>query len=91
MITAVSYDIVDNRRRRRLSNLLEQFGVRVQKSVFELNLEEKDLPRLVSRIEKTIDPAEDSVRIYRLTKETVKLSLWLGLKVEVHDKGYYLV
>ena len=91
MITAVSYDIVDNRRRRRMSKLLDQFGVRIQKSVFELDLEEKDLPRLLKRIENTIDPVEDSVRIYRLTSETLKMSLWVGLKVEVYEKGYYLV
>jgi CRISPR-associated protein Cas2 len=91
MITAVSYDIVDNRRRRRMSKLLGQFGVRIQKSVFELDLEEKDLPRFVRRIEKTIDPAEDSVRIYRLTSEALKLSLWVGLNVEVHEKGYYII
>ena len=90
MITAVSYDIVDNRRRHRLSKLLERFGSRVQKSVFEMDLEDKELPRLIQKIEKLIDPSKDSVRIYRLDIQSVKLSVWIGQRIEVFEKGYYL-
>ncbi|MBN2032707.1 MAG: CRISPR-associated endonuclease Cas2 [Deltaproteobacteria bacterium] len=90
MITAVAYDIIDNRRRQRLSKLLGQYGQRVQKSVFEMDLEDKQLPSLIRKIEKSIDLSEDSVRIYRLPADAIQLSLWLGRKVEVSEKGYYI-
>lgn len=90
MITVISYDIVHNRRRRQLAKLLERYGERVQKSVFEMILEEKELPALVRKIERLIKKEEDSVRIYRLPADAVRLSLWIGVKVEVSDPDYYL-
>lgn len=90
MITVISYDIVHNRRRRQLAKLLERYGERVKKSVFEMILEEKELPALVRKIERLIKKEEDSVRIYRLPADAVRLSLWIGVKVEVSDPDYYL-
>lgn len=90
MMTVISYDIVHNRRRRQLAKLLARYGERVQKSVFEMFLEEKDLPVLMKRIERLIKKEEDSVRIYRLPADAVRLSLWIGLKVEVSDPDYYI-
>lgn len=90
MITVVSYDVVDNHRRRHLAKLLERYGERVQKSVFEMVLEEKELTGLVKRIERVIKKEEDSVRIYRLPADAVRLSLWIGVRVEVTDRDYYL-
>jgi CRISPR-associated protein Cas2 len=90
MITVVSYDVVDNRRRQSLAKLLERYGERVQKSVFEMVLEEKELAGLVRRIERLIKKEEDSVRIYRLPADAVRLSLWIGVRVEVTDRDYYL-
>lgn len=90
MLTVVSYDIIDTRRRTRLARLLLTYGTRVQKSIFEMYLEEKELPVLIKRIERLISPEKDSVRIYRLPKNAVRASLWLGQRVEVVDESYYL-
>jgi CRISPR-associated protein Cas2 len=90
MITVVSYDVTDNRRRQSLAKLLERYGERVQKSVFEMVLEEKELAGLVRKIERLIKKEEDSVRIYRLPADAVRLSLWIGVRVEVTDRDYYL-
>lgn len=49
---------------RRVARLCEGFGTRVQKSVFELVLNDDHMVRLRAELENVIDPAADSVRIY---------------------------
>ena len=66
MLILVSYDIPDDRRRTRLAHTLKDFGQRVQYSVFECLLAEDEVAHLSARVAKLTDPAEDSVRIYRL-------------------------
>lgn len=61
------YDIASNRRRARVSDLLLDFGPRVQQSVFELDVtHDRDLEILRSNIANLIDPSEDQVRLYQL-------------------------
>ncbi|MFE2498823.1 CRISPR-associated endonuclease Cas2 [Streptomyces scopuliridis] len=54
------------RRLRRVAKLCEGHGLRVQKSVFEIVAGDKDLLRLLNRIDNIINADRDSVRIYRL-------------------------
>ncbi len=61
----VIYDIVDNKRRRKMVKFLEKYGLRVQKSAFEMILDSKKYDRLIGGIPKLIEP-EDNVRVYRL-------------------------
>jgi len=61
----VSYDISDNRTRARLAHLLEGYGQRVQYSVFELWLTEKELDKLRPRLADAVE-AEGTVRLYSL-------------------------
>ena len=39
----ISYDITDNKQRSRLANILLDYGDRMQKSVFEADLDDKNL------------------------------------------------
>lgn len=66
MFYLVSYDIVDDKRRVKLSKTLKDFGDRIQLSVFECLLTDDLAMRMVERIEDIIDNEKDSVRIYRL-------------------------
>jgi len=59
------YDIVDNKRRYRFVKFVEKFGFRVQKSAFEMIIDEQVYSRLVAGIPRIIEP-EDNVRVYRL-------------------------
>lgn len=43
MLTLVTYDVGDRRALRRTAKLLNTFGTRVQKSVFECHLSERQL------------------------------------------------
>ncbi|AEE15333.1 CRISPR-associated protein Cas2 [Thermodesulfobium narugense DSM 14796] len=64
----ISYDVVEDRKRYKIAKLLEGKGTRVQKSVFECYLTEKELIKLNKEIMKKINPETDSVRIYLLCK-----------------------
>ncbi len=61
----VIYDIVDNKRRYKFVKFIEKFGIRVQKSAFEMILSESVYMRLIAGIPRFIEP-EDNVRVYRL-------------------------
>ena len=48
----VSYDIVSDKRRRKIAGILENYGKRVQYSVFECDLDEKRYQKLYEEISK---------------------------------------
>jgi len=62
----IAYDISDNRKRTRFHKFLKEFGLNTQKSVFECDLDRQGIQTVVSCAQKLIDPATDSVRIYRV-------------------------
>jgi|YNPNPStandDraft_1061719.scaffolds.fasta_scaffold410426_1 CRISPR-associated protein Cas2 len=64
--TVIAYDIVDDKRRLRVMKAVENFGDRVQDSVYEVLLERPVFERLRRRIADLIDPQEDTVRYYHL-------------------------
>ncbi len=66
MFYSICYDISDDHRRLKIAKLLEDFGERVQYSVFEANLEREQLERLRRMAMSILDPEEDFLRIYPL-------------------------
>lgn len=54
------------RRLRRVAKTCEGYGLRVQKSVFEVVADEKDILRLLDKIDHIINAETDSIRLYRL-------------------------
>jgi CRISPR-associated protein Cas2 len=60
----VSYDIADDRRRNAVAKILEDFGTRVQESVFDCLLEEIALLDLKERLGAVMDRDLDSIRFY---------------------------
>ncbi len=73
MFVVICYDVSTiskegRRRLRTVAKTCENWGQRVQKSVFECNLSEVHFERLLQTLKKIMDAEEDSLRIYRLTK-----------------------
>jgi CRISPR-associated protein Cas2 len=73
MEVLVAYDVstesrAGRRRLRRVAKACEGYGQRVQQSVFECALTEVQLERLLRRLLAEIEPAEDSLRVYRLVE-----------------------
>lgn len=77
----VAYDIPDDSRRLAVANALEDFGDRVQRSVFEVRFADDDeLELLLARLVREIEPAEDKIRLYPLCEGCRHKALDLGLK-----------
>jgi len=72
----VVYDIISNKRRLKLSKLLEGFGVRVQRSCFEIDLERASYQILIRELEYFYDPSElDNIIVYVGNREeTLRLN-----------------
>jgi CRISPR-associated protein Cas2 len=65
----VSTEIIAGRRRlRKVAQVCQDFGQRVQKSVFECAVNEEQFEEVVRRLLDIINKAEDSLRVYRLTE-----------------------
>ena len=62
------YDVASNKARRRMAELLEDKGTRVQKSVFEVRCSLEKAEGLLQRLSAERCPG-DSVRMYCLTEE----------------------
>ncbi|MGQ9546583.1 MAG: CRISPR-associated endonuclease Cas2 [Dehalococcoidia bacterium] len=65
MFVVVCYDIPDDRRRNRVGKILEGFGTRVQRSVFECDLQQKHILKLKEKLTKVVK-GDDSLRYYYL-------------------------
>lgn len=79
MLILVTYDVSTaekpgKRRLRRVARVCEDYGVRVQKSVFECQVGQKEWVQLRACLLKEIKAEEDSLRFYFLD-ETAKLKI----------------
>ena len=91
MDVLVAYDIADTEgagasRLRRVAQVCEKYGQRVQFSVFECRLSPERLARMIGDVEDVIDSDEDSVMVYRFSGQIGDARLRLGRK-QVHEIG----
>ncbi len=75
MLIIVTYDVstetaAGRRRLRRVAKTCESMGQRVQKSVFECQVNEMQYEQLIRDLLAEIDETEDSLRFYRITEPT---------------------
>ena len=61
----IIYDIIDNKRRIRLSKYLQGFGFRIQKSAFEALIHERVYRKMLSGLEQYVTE-DDNIRVYRI-------------------------
>lgn len=87
----VAYDIADKRRLRRVAKLMERFGVRVQKSVFECALPPAAVAQMVDGATKLIDPDVDGIRIYPLQANSLQKLTLLGFGPVLPQPGLSIV
>jgi CRISPR-associated protein Cas2 len=77
MLILVSYDVstetaAGRKRLRRVAKTCQNYGQRVQKSVFECRVDAATLEILEDALLKEISLTEDNLRIYRLTEPLSK-------------------
>ena len=91
MDVLVTYDIADTEgpgaaRLRRIADVCEKYGQRVQLSVFECRLSPERLARMVSEIEEIMDRQRDSVIVYRFAGSLEDARLRFG-RTQLHEVG----
>lgn len=91
MFIVVAYDIIDDKRRNRVAKTMEDYGTRVQYSVFECVLEEEYLTEMVDILKKHIDHKEDSIRFYILCKGCITSVKMLGKGELTEDKDVFII
>ena len=62
----VLYDIADNRRLARAAAIVLDYGVRIQRSVYEVRVSPRTLALLKQRLAAIIDPGKDGIKIFPL-------------------------
>ncbi len=63
----IAYDVAEDGKRAKLAHLLLDYGDRVQKSVFEADLNSSEVEEILERASKYL-ASEDSLRLYPLCR-----------------------
>jgi len=95
MFVLISYDIEDDKLRAKVATVLEGHGRRVQYSVFECHLTERQYDALKQRLVRLVEAAGKagtySIRFYRLCKACVARFEMLGEGDISRDEAFYIV
>jgi len=92
MFYIIAYDIAEDRVRTKAAKVLDGYGRRVQKSVYECsNLTEAKLLHLLAKLEKIIDHTTDSVRCYHLCRGCLARfeGRGMGDPPQIRTSGYF--
>lgn len=91
MLTLVAYDISSPRRLHRVAKVCEDFGVRVQYSVFECHLDEDEFTDFWLRLLDEIDERADRVVAYKTDARSARETMTAGQMVCAEKVVCYLV
>lgn len=87
----ICFDICDAKRLRNVARQMENFGVRVQQSVFECYLDERELHELQKRLASVINEEEDTIRYYSLCDKDRNAILIDGIGRITVDNDFVLI
>jgi CRISPR-associated protein Cas2 len=84
MLTIIAYDITDPKRLHKVAKLCEDYGMRIQYSVFECRLEADRFEAFWDSLVSLIDPSSDRVTAYKVGASCSKNILDAG--VQMHSE-----
>ncbi|MHC5269682.1 CRISPR-associated endonuclease Cas2 [Enterococcus sp. LJL98] len=92
MLILVTYDVATStqggtRRLRKVAKICQNYGQRVQNSVFECIVDSTQLEILKNELVKVIDHEADSLRFYHLGKNYEKKVKHIGAKPSIDLEG----
>ncbi len=80
----VSYDITDNRKRKKIADILDEYGQRVQYSVYEITVPSGEVRSLRSRLAKHLRKSTDTIRYYSLCQKCVAKIMFDSVRNKVN-------
>lgn len=87
----ICFDIANDKRLRKVAIQMENFGQRIQYSVFECYLDKTQLDRLQTRLQFIIDPEKDHIRYYHLCNKDYKKIQLDGIGNISPNNDYHLL
>ncbi len=78
----VAYDIADPKRLNTVAKIIQDYGTRVQKSIFEVAVDEKIFAEMKARLEIVIVPGEDGVKYFPVCEKCAGT-------VEIIGQGFF--
>mgnify|MGYP003295126574 CR=1 FL=1 len=96
MYILITYDVQTEthdgqQRLRKVARLCQDYGQRVQNSVFECVLTEVQLAELKNKLQQVIDAVNDSIRIYYLNKNSNKRIITIGKNDTIDVEGTLII
>lgn len=96
MMTLISYDVsttdkAGRTRLRKVAKACQDYGQRVQNSVFEVDVDYGTFLKLKDKLEKLIDPKQDSLRIYYLGNNWKSRVEHIGAKETYDPEGALII
>jgi len=91
MFVVISYDIEDDKKRYKVSQILENYGTRVQYSVFECIINEQQLKEIEEKTKNIVDKEKDSIRIYIICENCLKKIDIIGIGEITRDLDFYII
>jgi len=85
------YDVVDAHRRNKISKILEKYGLRVQKSIFQCDILPLRAHEIKEAILSILTENEDSLLFYSVCDDCVKEALLIGDKSPLQDVGFEIL
>ena len=86
----ISYDISDDKRRSKAAKALEDYGRRVQYSVFECRLLPAEFEKLKKRLKFFVRESQDTIRFYFIGAEDVGRIQVLGAGKVTEERPYFI-
>jgi CRISPR-associated protein Cas2 len=88
----VAYDIADPKRLNKIAKVMKDYGMRVQKSIFEVSARGGVFNELRRRVEKIIDPEEDGVKYFQVCEKCAGTVEIIGQGVFIDpDQEFYIL
>ena len=86
----VAYDIANPRRINKIARIMKDYGKRVQKSIFEVSVSEREFARMKERTEKQMELSEDGVKYFPLCEKCAGVPIVLGMQSNGWDDSTWL-
>jgi len=90
VFVVISYDISDDGLRKKVANILLDYGVRVQYSVFECLVDAKTLDKIIVMLSPFTE-GNDSIRFYQICEACLKKMVLQGSGKVTEEVLFHLV
>ena len=87
----VAYDIAHPKRLQRIARVMKDYGLRVQKSIFEVDVNDCQFREMKCRAEAEMVAEEDGVKFFPMCGRCSDTVLTLGKNIRIEEQASYLI